>query len=160
MASRGRDGVGRVLVCPGDATRPSTWIGFRPVPKPAACLGSKTDKNRSVGRSGIGGQPSTASLGANAFARNGRCHARQDGEVVGAWQRHDDRDGGEGLVPEFSSGRRRRRASSLAHANVARMSSLHEPVPIGVYLGSLGSALFFVVLHFFNQWWFEIDLDR
>ena len=159
MASRGRDGVGRVLVCPGDATRPSTWIGFRPVPKPAACLGSKTDKNRSVGRSGIGGQPSTASLGANAFARNGRCHARQDGEVVGAWQRHDDRDGGEGLVPSFLRGdvvgeRRRWRTRT------SRMSSLHEPVPIGVYLGFLGSALFFVVLHFFNQWWFEIDLDR
>lgn len=42
----------------------------------------------------------------------------------------------------------------------SRMSSLHEPVPIGVYLGFLGSALFFVMLHFFNQWWFEIDLDR
>ena len=39
----------------------------------------------------------------------------------------------------------------------SRMSSLHEPVPKGVWVGFLASGLLFTMLHFFNKWWWKED---
>lgn len=39
----------------------------------------------------------------------------------------------------------------------SRMSALHEPVPKGVWIGFVSSALLFIVLHYFNKWWWHED---
>ena len=37
----------------------------------------------------------------------------------------------------------------------SKISALQEPVPLGVYIGFGASALLFVMLHFFNKWWWH-----
>ena len=39
----------------------------------------------------------------------------------------------------------------------SRMNTLHDPLPKGVWLGFLGSALLFTMLHVFNKWWWHED---
>ena len=39
----------------------------------------------------------------------------------------------------------------------SKIKALHEPVPRGVWIGFIGSGLLFVMLHFFNKWWWKED---
>lgn len=120
---------------------------------------------RSVGRSGIGEKPATASFGANrskwpaasqrAARRTPVGTERLSARGIAMTTETEEKESSQSFLRGDDVGERRR-----WRTRTSRMSSLHEPVPTGVYLGFFGSALFFVMLHFFNQWWFDIDLDR
>jgi|MDSW01.2.fsa_nt_gb hypothetical protein len=71
---------------------------------------------------------------------------------AGARPEAEEDDPSRGLIDGEDAPPRRR-----WRTRTSRMSSLHEPVPTGVYVGFASCVALFLALHFFNRWWFDLD---